>query len=210
MGGLRLLASVALSYFIAASFQTREELIDVLPDFGSSGEAAPMQADETDEMETFVDGYDVVLGRRADAIDEKGFDIGFHRLEREMLGRDLGPGFQTEQRLNGAGGTGVHGHHPTFCGVVVEEGKVDGNHERFPLQVRHLKVGESAYATRNAKVVGSGLATEEHGATVARAGNLTLAMVQQMLVCNCDLGAAEFAVFHIVGERTATGGPSQK
>ena len=207
---LRLLASVALSYFTAASLQTGEELVDVLPDFGSSGEAAPMQADETDEMKTFVDGYDVVLGRRADAIDEEGFDIGFHRLERGMLGRDLGPGFQAEQRFNGAGGAGVHGHHPAFRGVVVEEGQVDGDHERFPLQIRHLEVGESPYATGNAEVVGSGLAAEEHGATVAGAGNLTLAMVQQMLVCRCYLDAAELAVFGVVGEGTTTGGLSQK
>jgi hypothetical protein len=73
------------------------------------------------------------------------------------------------------------------------------------LQIRHLEVGESADATGNAQIVGSGLAAEEHGTTIARAGDLTFARIEQMLVDRCEFGTAELATFGTVGEGATAG-----
>jgi hypothetical protein len=78
------------------------------------------------------------------------------------------------------------------------------------LQIRHLEVGESADAAGNAQVVGSGLAAEEHGATIARAGDLALAWIEQMLVYRCKFGTAELATFGAVGEGATAGNLSQE
>jgi hypothetical protein len=78
------------------------------------------------------------------------------------------------------------------------------------LQIRHLEVGESADAAGNAQVVGSGLAAEEHGAPIARAGDLALAWIEQMLVDRCKFGSAELATFCAVGEWATAGNLSQE
>src|SRR5882672_5898235 len=144
MDRLRLMVRNSFSYFGTAGLQALEELVDVLPDFGSAGEAAPVHADQADQTEALVDGNNVVLVGSSDAIDEEGLNVGLHRLQRGMLRGYLGPGFEAQERLDGSRGAGIHGHHPAACSVVVEEGQVDGDHEGFPLQVRHLEIGESA------------------------------------------------------------------
>jgi hypothetical protein len=58
--------------------------------------------------------------------------------------------------------------------------------------------------------VGSGLAAEEHGAAIARAGNLALAWVEQMLVDRCKFGTAELATFGAVGDGATAGNLPQE
>jgi hypothetical protein len=78
------------------------------------------------------------------------------------------------------------------------------------LQIRHLEVGESADATGDAQVMGSGLAAEEHGAPIAGAGDLALAWVEQMLVDRCEFGTAKLTAFGSVRDGSAAGNLSQK
>jgi hypothetical protein len=78
------------------------------------------------------------------------------------------------------------------------------------LEVRHLEIGESADAARNAQIVGSGLAAEEHGAPIARAGNLALAWVEQMLVDGCEFGTAKLAAFGAVRDGATAGNLPQE
>jgi hypothetical protein len=73
------------------------------------------------------------------------------------------------------------------------------------LQVRHLEVCKRADAAGYAQVVGSGLAAEEHGTTIARAGYLALAWIEQMLVDRRKFGTAELATFRAVGEGATAG-----
>jgi hypothetical protein len=73
------------------------------------------------------------------------------------------------------------------------------------LQIRHLEVGESADPAGNPQVVRSGLAAEEHGASVTRAGNLALARIEQMLMDRSKFGTAELATFGAVGDGATAG-----
>src|SRR5258705_464534 len=133
MDRLRLTVRNRLSYFGAAGLQAQEELVDMLPDFGSAGEAAPVHADQADEVEALIDGNDVVL----------------------------------------VSGTG-------------------------------------ADAPGNAQVVSSGLAAEENSATIAGAGDLALARIEQMLVNGCEFGAAKFTAFGAVGDGATAGNLPQE
>ena len=71
-----------------------EELLDLLPNLGPAGETAPVHPNQSNQAIALIDGNDEILGGRANPIDQKGFDVRLHRLQRFVLRYDLFPGFE--------------------------------------------------------------------------------------------------------------------
>jgi hypothetical protein len=94
MDGLRLFVCNRLFYLRATGSEVREELVNMLPHFGSARETAPVHADKSYEMEALVDRNNVILVGSAHAVDKESLHVGFHFLEGEMLGSNLSPGFE--------------------------------------------------------------------------------------------------------------------
>ena len=70
------------------------------PHLFAAGEPVPVCTNDAHYFEALIDGNDVVLPRRSDAIDKKSFDIGIHRTQFRVFACDVLPGVQREQRLD--------------------------------------------------------------------------------------------------------------
>src|SRR5438105_4755834 len=90
-----------------AFLQAEEELRNLRPDLGSSGKAAPVQANQADQLVTLVDGDAVELAGRIDAVDQQGLNVRLQVLEDRILLFQLPPGFQRQQRFRDPGRTGI-------------------------------------------------------------------------------------------------------
>src|SRR5277367_1804041 len=99
--------------------QFGEESTDLCPDLGTSGEPAPVGADESDELVTLVDWRNVILGP-GDAVsvpypvDKQSFNIRPQRLQRRIVRRNFIPRFERQQGLDSAGWTGIKDNHPVL------------------------------------------------------------------------------------------------
>src|SRR4030095_5057707 len=76
---------------LASPFQTIEELSDFLPDDHASRQPFPLHANNSDELETFINWNDVVFPGRADAVYEQTFDVGLHRGNFGIVAFDIHP-----------------------------------------------------------------------------------------------------------------------
>jgi hypothetical protein len=112
-----------------------------------------MQTNEADEMKARVNRRQQVLRVAADAIDQESLDIWFHGLQEGILRANLFPRLEAEQGLCSARGTGVHGAYFARSGVLAEEGEIDGNHQRLPLQIRYCKLSEPYDAVWDAQIL---------------------------------------------------------
>lgn len=165
--------------------------MNLFPDLCAAGKSAPVHADQTDKTIALVDGHEVVLRDIAYTVHEKRLDVRLHRLEFCVLRHDLLPSFEAKTRFSSASWAWIHGKNPACSSIAIEEGEIDGNHERLPLQVTHLKIYKPADAPWNTQVVGAFLSTEENRAAVAGANDLTFFGIEQMLVDRLKRRAAE-------------------
>src|SRR5271156_3559874 len=77
---------LALATDSGAALQRSEKCADFAPHFGAAGKPAPMGADQSDELVTFIDGDQIIFrGDRTavvpDAVDEQRAHVGRHRLQ---------------------------------------------------------------------------------------------------------------------------------
>src|SRR5271155_1761790 len=144
-------------YYGGPLLQFVEEVADLLPDFGSAGKAAPVDANQADQLVALVDWEDEVLrrgdpARVSNPVDEQGFDIGLHFLQYRIGVLDVLPGLKREKRLGCAGGAGIKGDHPCIRRAAEKESHADRHHQALPLAVGEMKVGQGEHAAGNALV----------------------------------------------------------
>src|ERR1700733_2582317 len=80
-------------------FQFVEKARNLLPDLGSTGKAAPVGANQSDQLVAFVDRQQIILWRSKsagvpDAIDEQSFNVRFHFLYCWICFFNIFPGFE--------------------------------------------------------------------------------------------------------------------
>src|SRR5919109_1912077 len=73
-----------------------EELVDLRPNLVPATEAAPVRADQPDELVAAVDGQDPVLAPAARAVDEQRFDVGLKLLEHGIDRDEVVPCVEVE------------------------------------------------------------------------------------------------------------------
>src|SRR5207244_6576990 len=105
--------------------QLREEALDLLPDLGAAGEAAPAHAHQAYQPVALVDGNDEVLARVADPVDQQRLHVGLELGQDRVGSLQLAPGVEAELGLGGAGRARVEGHHAARRRAVREEGEAD-------------------------------------------------------------------------------------
>ncbi len=72
-----------------------------------------------------------------------------------------------------------------------EEGQVDRQIERFPLQVSQTKVGQPVNVARHAPILSGAIVAEEDGTRVARTAEPAGANLDQMRMLGAKLQAAQ-------------------
>src|SRR5689334_7938720 len=184
---------IGSSYSAAAALlQTFKELSNCLPHFHTSGETFPFHPDEPDKLEAFVERNDEVLSGSADSIHEQTFNVAFHRVELGVLNCNFFPGFQSEQRFHRAGRARVNRHDTIQSAVPEQERDSYWNHHGVPLAVRHSEVAQGLHAARNAAIVLPWIA-EENGTSVTDTRQLSICLLEQVLVCFRQMCVAEIA-----------------
>src|SRR5277367_200243 len=121
----------ALAADSGAALQRGEKRADFAPHFGAAGKSAPVGADQSDQLVTFINRDQVIFRGDgaavvADAVDEQRGHVGFHRFQDGVGLLDIHPSFQRQQRFGGPGGTGVERDHLRVRRAVEEERHFDG------------------------------------------------------------------------------------
>src|SRR5580658_3017285 len=91
---------LALATDSGATLQRGEKRADFPPHFGAAGKPAPMGADQSDELVTFIYRDQIIFGGDgaavvADAVDEQSGHVGLHRLQDVIGPFDIVPGLET-------------------------------------------------------------------------------------------------------------------
>src|SRR5271155_608591 len=189
---------LALATDSGATLQRGEERADFAPHFGAAGKPAPVGADQSDQLVTFIyrdqiifrgDGTAVV----PDAVDEQRGHVRLHRFQDGIGLLDIHPGFQREQRFRRDGGTGVKRDHFSVRRAVEEECHFNGDHQSVPLGVGQLKIREELHAARNSFVFRAALPIEKNRAGLAGADQFAAGGLDEVFVLGKKLAAAHFA-----------------
>src|SRR5208283_58159 len=132
-------------------FQAGEELAQFVPNFSSSRETFPMQANQPYQLVTFVDREQIVLGcgiaaRISQAVDQQTLDIGFHIVQNSISPHYVVPGLKRQQRLGCPSRTGIKRDHAALQTALKKESHIDRHHQRVPLGIAEMEAGKRAHA----------------------------------------------------------------
>src|SRR5580658_7686403 len=89
---------LALATDSGAALQRGKERADFAPHFGAAGKPAPIRADQSDELVTFIYGDEIIFGDRtavvANAVDEQRGHVRLHRFQDGISLFDIVPGLE--------------------------------------------------------------------------------------------------------------------
>src|SRR5271170_7786622 len=185
----------------ASFLQPAKKLAKLAPNFRAARKPPPMRADQTHQLVAFIDGREVILrrarpARRANTVCQQGYDVRFHFAQHRICLRDVIPCVEWQQRFDRPRRTRIKSNHFSVRAAVKKESHLDGNHQTFPLAVRHLKILKKQHRTRNTFVFCAALAIKQNCASTASANQFVRGWFNHVLMLGKQLTAAHLAAFH--------------
>ena len=118
---------------------------------GPSVEALPQPAQLPDQLVARVDRHDEALGLTGAVVDadEQRLDVGSHVGELGMIGDEVVPRVERQERLGRSGRARVERGHLADGGVDEEEGDADRDLHRVPAGRRKAHIGERSVRLRD-------------------------------------------------------------
>src|ERR1700683_5162974 len=107
-----------------AAVKVFEESGDCRPGFLPAREAAPVRADQTNQLVTFVDGDEETIAASLDMVHHDRFDIALHLGSGGALRGDMFPRIHGQQRFNAATGAGIYGADFPSGAAAVSEAQI--------------------------------------------------------------------------------------
>src|SRR5579871_124355 len=177
-----------------------EELLHGAPHFIATRKTVPVGAYQTHEFEALIYWQQIILVHResmlrSQAIHQQAFDIRLQREKLQVLGDNLVPGLERQQRFGCARRAGIDGNYAARLAALVEEGHVDGDHERVPLAIGDAEIGQKADTARHPFVALAGLLTEEDGTGLAGANQFPGGWLDEMFVIAGQACSTQIATF---------------
>src|SRR5580693_3386506 len=188
----------ALTAQSSALLQPGKKCANLPPHFRAAGKAAPVGADQSDQLVAFIDGDQIILGRRSlsntpDTIDQQCAHVVLHPAQNWIRLHDVGPGVQGKQRFRGSRGAWIQGDYFFVQRTLEKKRHLNRNHQSVPLGVRQLKITKEQDLTRNAFVFCPALPLEENRAGSASANQFAAGGLDQVFMHFCEFQAAHFA-----------------
>src|ERR1700730_6506420 len=139
-------------------FQSLEEASNLLPDFGSAGQPAPVSTNQAHQFVTLVDVKQIILrsSKSADMsnpVHEQSFNISFHFLQHRISILNVRPSLERQQRLGRPSRTWIQSDDPFIWCTTEEKSHADGNHQAVPLGLGETKICQRKNPSGNALVL---------------------------------------------------------
>jgi hypothetical protein len=143
-----------------------------------------VDAHAPDQLVACINRHDIAVDVVAAPVDQQGFYVGLQIMQQRVVGDDLLPRIDGQQRFGRARGAGIKGQRLVGGGAVEEERHSDRYLHRLPLSIGDLESGVVHVTVRHGPEMAASraLGREEEIAPAARAHQASLFDVDDVRV----------------------------